>query len=181
MALMPDSNNIKLYKQIYDLLNNALCKCLYPPSIINNFENINDNIMAKTARLTDKDQVTAHIQKLDPANAEIIEAIRQIILSIDGEIGERIKWNNPSFYYTGEMKSFDPKEYKREIAVFNLYKGRIMLVFPSGAKVNDTSGLMEGDYKDGRRTVMFKDMNDFKSKEKKLQHVIREWLKLVER
>jgi len=55
-------------------------------------------------------------------------------LSTDKEIGERIKWNNPSFYYTGEMKLFDPKEHKREIIVFNLYKGRIMLVFPSGEK-----------------------------------------------
>ena len=42
------------------------------------------------------------------------------------------------------MKAFDPKEYKREIAVFNLLKGSIMLVFTSGAKVNDTSGLLEG-------------------------------------
>ncbi len=50
-------------------------------------------------------------------------------------MGERIKWNNPSFYYTGEMKLFDPKEYKREIIVFNLYKRRILLVFPSGQKL----------------------------------------------
>ncbi len=41
--------------------------------------------------------------------------LRNIILSTDKEIGERIKWNNPSFYYTGEMKPFDPKEYKREL------------------------------------------------------------------
>jgi hypothetical protein len=105
----------------------------------------------------------------------------QIILSTDKEIDERIKWNNPSYYYTGEMKPFGPKEYKREIAVFNLHKGRIMLVFPSGAKVNDTSGLLEGDYKDGRRVVVFKDMEDVKSKEKALQYVIKEWLKQVEK
>ncbi|MES1222841.1 MAG: DUF1801 domain-containing protein, partial [Bacteroidota bacterium] len=103
----------------------------------------------KTVKLSDKEQVTEHIKKLDPAFGKIIETIRQIILSTNKEIGERIKWNNPSFYYTGEMKPFDPKEYKREIIVMNLFKGRIMLVFPSGAKVNDTSGLLEGDYKDG--------------------------------
>ena len=53
------------------------------------------------------------------------------------------------------MKPFDPKEYKRDLIVMNLHKGRIMLVFPSGAKVNDTSGLLEGDYKDGRRLAIF--------------------------
>jgi hypothetical protein len=137
--------------------------------------------MAKTVKLTDSEQVTAHIKKLEPAFGKIIETIRQIILSTDKEIGERIKWNNPSFYYTGEMKPFDPKEYKREIIVFNLFKGRIMLVFPGGAKVNDQSGLLEGDYKDGRRITMFKDMKDVKSKKKLLQAVIKKWLRLVDK
>jgi len=137
--------------------------------------------MAKTTKLSDQEQVTAHIAKLDPEFGKIIEAIRQIILSTDKSIGERIKWNNPSFYYTGEMKTFDPKEYKREIVVFNLFKGRIMLVFPSGAKVKDTSSLLEGDYKDGRRIVILKDMNDVVSKKKALQKVIKKWLILVDK
>jgi hypothetical protein len=135
----------------------------------------------KKQPLTDEEQVTEHIQKLEPALAEIIETIRQIILKTDKEIGERIKWNNPSFYYTGDMKPFDPKEYKREMVVMNLHKGRIMLVFPSGAKVNDTSGLLEGEYKDGRRLAIFKDINDVKTKEKALQNVLTTWLTLVEK
>lgn len=79
------------------------------------------------------------------------------------------------------MKPFDPKEYKREIAVMNLFKERIMLVFPGGAKVNDKSGLLEGDYKDGRRIAIFKDLKDVKSKEKLLQVVIKKWVKLVDK
>jgi hypothetical protein len=137
--------------------------------------------MATSKKLSDEEQVKMHIAKLDPESGKIVEVIRKIILSSDKQIGERIKWNNPSFYYTGEMKPFDPKEYKREIVVFNLYKGRIMLVFPSGAKVKDSSGLLEGDYKDGRRITVFKDMNDVKAKEKALQKVIKEWLKLVDK
>jgi len=137
--------------------------------------------MAKAVKLTDTEQVTANIKTLDPSFGKIVETIRQIILKTDKEIGERIKWNNPSFYYTGEMKPFDPKEYKREIAVMNLFKERIMLVFPSGANVNDKSGLLEGDYKDGRRITVFKDMKDVKSKEKLLQAVIKKWLTLVDK
>jgi hypothetical protein len=137
--------------------------------------------MAKATKLSDKEQVTQHIKKLEPAVGKIIEAIRKIILATDKEISEHIKWNNPSFYYNGEMKPFDPKEYKRDLIVMNLYKGRIMLVFPSGAKVKDTSGLLTGDYKDGRRLVIFTDMKDVKAKEKTLQKVIKDWLKLIDK
>src|SRR5215831_14687452 len=135
----------------------------------------------KSPKLSEEEQVSEHIKKLEPQLAKTIEVIRRIILSTDKEIGERIKWNNPSFYYTGEMKPFDPKEYKREIIVMNLFKGRIMLVFPSGAKVNDISGFLEGDYKDGRRVVVFKDLEDAKAKEKDLKTVIKKWLALVEK
>ncbi len=130
---------------------------------------------------TSTDEVNQHMQKLEPSLVKVVEAIRQCILSVSNEIGERIKWNNPSFYYTGEMKPFDPKEYKREIAVFNLFKGRVMLVFPSGAKVKDAAGLLEGDYKDGRRVVVFKGFEEVKQKEAALRVVVAEWLALVEK
>ncbi len=137
--------------------------------------------MAILKTITDQEQVTNHIRKLDAAFGKLIETLRQIILSTHKEVGERIKWNNPSFYYTGKIKPFDPKEYKREIIVFNLYKKRILLVFPSGAKIKDPLGLLEGDYKDGRRIMIFKDMEDIKSKEKALQQLIKNWLKQVEK
>ena len=137
--------------------------------------------MAKSIKLSDEEQVTQHIKKLDAGIRPVIEYLRQSILAADKEIGERIKWNNPSFYYTGEMKDFDPKEYKREMIVMNLFKNRIMLVFPSGAKAKDSSGLLEGDFKDGRRTIAFKDMADVKSKEKSLQGIIKNWLKLIDK
>lgn len=135
--------------------------------------------MAK--KLSDTEQVTAFIQQLEPATGTIIETIRQAILGVDPTVGERIKWNNPSFYYTGEMAPFDPKEYKREIAVFNLFKGRIMLVLPSGAILNNSAGLLEGDFKDGRRTIVFTDLADVKAKQKDLKLLIQNWLQLVEK
>ncbi len=136
--------------------------------------------MAKQV-LSDQQQVSQHIQKLEPSFGKIIEYIRQFILSTDPQISERIKWNNPSFYYAGEMKPFDPKEYKREIIVMNLHKGKIMLVWPSGAKVKDSSGLLEGDFKDGRKTIVFNDLADVKTKEKLLSKTIKAWLKLVDK
>jgi hypothetical protein len=136
--------------------------------------------MAKQLPQSNAELVTGYIQNLDAPVAGIVEAIRQIILSTDPEIGEEIKWNAPSFLYTGEMKPFNPKEYKRHIIVMNLHK-RILLVFPSGAKVNDTSGLLEGDYADGRRLIYIKSMDDLKSKEAGIRKVIKDWLALVEK
>lgn len=133
------------------------------------------------AKQSDKDLVEAHIQKLEPETGKMVREIRQVILAVDPQIGERIKWNNPSFYYTGEMQPFDPKEYKREIAVFNLHKGRVMIVFPSGAKVDNHAGLLEGNYADGRRVTVFKNMEEVKEKSDTLQQVIRTWLSMVEK
>ena len=137
--------------------------------------------MAKVPKLSDEEQVQQHIDALDPDVKAVVTALRSIILETDKEIGEQVKWNNPCSYYMGRMAPFDPKEYKREIAVFNLFKNRIMLVFPSGAKVNDTSGLLEGSYQDGRRTAIFKDLDHVNAQKKNLQAVIRQWLALVEK
>jgi len=136
--------------------------------------------MAKSPSKSNAELVTGYIQKLDAPVAEIVTAIRQIVLSVDPEIGEEIKWNAPTFLYTGDMKPFNPKEYKRYIIVMNLHK-RILLVFPSGAKVNDTTGLLAGDYADGRRLLYIKDMDDLKSKEAGIKKVVLDWLALVEK
>ena len=137
--------------------------------------------MTAKSKLSDKEQVSQYIQGLEPGLAKTVETLRQIILSTDEIIGEQIKWNSPAFYYTGPMKEFDPKTYKRDLVVLNLHKGKILMVFPTGATVKDTSGILEGNYKDGRRMIPIKDNEDLKLKEKKLQLVIRNWLALVEK
>lgn len=137
--------------------------------------------MAKAPKLSSEEHVTQLIQKLEPTAAEIVQRIREIILSTDKEIAEQVKWNSPAFYYTGDMKPFDPKEYKRDIVVLNLHKGRILLVFPTGAIIPDDTRLLEGNYTDGRRMVTIEDMKDLKTKEKLLQKVIKDWLKLVDK
>ena len=137
--------------------------------------------MAKAKETDPSVLVTEYIQKLEPEFAKLIEAIRQVILSADKEIGEQIKWNSPAFWYTGEMKPFNPKEYKRDLIVLNLHRGHALLVFPSGAKVKDDFGVLEGDYKDGRRLMKITDLKDLKSKEQALKKVIKAWLKLIDK
>lgn len=131
---------------------------------------------------SEPEKVDAYITKLKHPLADVVTALRKIILSTDREIGEEIKWNAPAFFYSGEMKPFDPKEYKRYIVVFNLpRKDCIRLVFLKGARVNDKSGLLEGDYPDGRRLAVFGSMDEVKSKKVALQGVIRKWLETLEK
>lgn len=137
--------------------------------------------MAKSKKTAGIETVDGFIKQLPDPFAGLIEAIRQIFLSTGKEIGEQIKWNAPCFIYTGEMKPFDPKEYKRDIAVVNVYKGYVLIVFPTGARIKDGSGLLEGNYTDGRRLAKIYDMKDLLSKENALQKVLKEWLKLVEK
>jgi hypothetical protein len=135
----------------------------------------------KSLKPTDSEQVTAYIQNVEPNFATTIQALRDIILSTDADIAEEIKWNAPTFFYAGEMLPSPPKAYKKYIIVTNFHKGRILLVFPSGAKINDTSGFLEGDYKDGRRLHYFKDLDDVLANKTALQNVVSEWIKLVDK
>jgi hypothetical protein len=123
----------------------------------------------KTTKPSESDKVDEYMKRLKHPLSDVVEALRQIILKTDPKIGEEVKWNAPSFFYTGEMEPFNPKEYRRYLVVFNLFKKDcIRLVFWGGAKVKDTSGFLEGDYADGRRLAMFYGMNDVKSKQAKL-------------
>lgn len=137
--------------------------------------------MAKS-KLSEQEQVTEYIQKLDPSISETITFLRQVILAINNEISEHIKWNSPSFYYSGEMKPFDPKEYKRDILVMNIRPGKsILLVFPTGIKITDTSGLLEGNYSDGRKIATIKNLEEAKSRQKDLENAIRNWMDQIEK
>ena len=135
-----------------------------------------------TTKSSEPEKVDAYMAKLKHPLANVVADLRKIILSTNKEIGEEIKWNAPTFFYAGKMKPTDPKKYVRYLVVFNLHKKDcIRLIFPSGAKVKDTSGLLEGDYADGRRLAMFYSPQDVRAKTKTLRAIITKWLKLLEK
>lgn len=136
--------------------------------------------MAK-AKQNDTQKVTELIQKLDKPFGDLVERTRQIILGSDKEIGEQIKWNSPAFYFTGEMKPFDPKEYKRDIVVMNLRNNKLLLIFPTCAVLKDSMGILEGNYEDGRRMITILNATDLSSKAAALREVIKTWISLVDK
>jgi hypothetical protein len=123
--------------------------------------------------------IDAFISTIAPDLSELVNAIRAIILNIDPVIGEQIKWNSPSFLYTGRMKPFDAKTYKRDMAVMHLNKGNVMLVFPNGADLPNIAGILEGNYTDGRRMITINDLDELNKKKRTLEELVQAWLEIT--
>lgn len=135
-----------------------------------------------STKQSEPEQVDAYIRALKHPLKNVVEELRAIILAADSSIGEEIKWNAPAFFYTGAMPEFGPKEHKRHVIVFNLFKkDSVRLVFPSGARIGDTSGLLEGDYADGRRLALFSSIEQVHAKQPALKKAIRQWLATLEK
>jgi hypothetical protein len=123
-------------------------------------------------------QVDEFLNALEHPMLDTLHELRKVILAADKNIGEGIFWNAPTFYFTGKLEDFDPKTYKRYIVGFNFYKkDEVRLVFLHGANANDKTGLLTGDYKDGRRLASFKSSEEVKQKEAALKKVIKELVK----
>ncbi len=129
----------------------------------------------RDSKPSDSQAVDDFMAVLNHPMKDLIAYVRQYILTIHPDIGEEIYWNAPCFFYTGNMLPFKPKEYKRYIVGFNLFKKDcVRLIFLRGANVENSGGLLEGDYKDGRRLVIFKSIEDVKSKEADFGDIILE-------
>ncbi len=57
----------------------------------------------------------------------------------------------------------------------------VLLVFPTGATIPDSTGLLEGNFPDGRKVIKVASPEEVKKKEKDLQAVIAEWLKIAKK
>jgi hypothetical protein len=131
-----------------------------------------------TTKPSEPEKVHAYIKRLKHPLKDVVVSLRKNILEADPEIGEEIKWNAPTYFYTGEMGQSDPKLYKRYLIVFNLFKKDcIRLVFWGGAKINDKSGFLQGDYADGRRLALFHNIDEVKLNKKRLHHALKQQLK----
>ncbi len=105
------------------------------------------------------------VKKEHPMTTEI-ERVRDIILATDDRIEETIKWAVPTFMYKGNMASY-----------FMNAKKHVSLMFHKGALMNDTTGLLEGDGKEGR-VAKFTTLQEIESKKEDLQAVVKQWIKM---
>jgi hypothetical protein len=112
--------------------------------------------------------VEAYLRDLDHPFKQEIEAVRAIILGASDKLAERIKWNAPSFHYKEDLGAFNPRatEY-----------AHLILLFPGGGGMDDTSGLLEGNHKD-RREAKFHSLDDVKAKRPALEKLVKRWVAL---
>lgn len=136
--------------------------------------------MLMETKPSESEKVDAYMQEFKHPLKQVMESLREIIMKVDSEIGEEVKWNVPTFFYSGPMEPSDPKKYKRYLAVSNVFRNEfIMLVFPHGAGADDGSGFLEGEYKDGRRLIKFYSNEDVDTKRDTLEKTIKELLNLI--
>ena len=134
----------------------------------------------KATKASDPEAVDAFLKRQKHPLIGLARALRRTILAAAPGIGEEIKWNAPAFFFTGPMKPFDPKEYRRHLVVFNFYrKDSIRLVFWHGDRANDKSGLLLGEYPDGRRLATFSSLEDLTSRKKALVAALKAQVKHI--
>ncbi|GEM_PF-1168677 len=103
--------------------------------------------------------------------------VHQAILDSDPLVAQHIKWNAPAYYYAGEMPPFDPKTYARDIVVFNIHKNdHLLLIFPTGARIPDNTGLLGGKFPDTRKSVKITTTEEAEKAAEDLKTVIRLWI-----
>jgi hypothetical protein len=139
------------------------------------------NNRVATTKATDTVAVDVYMAALDHPMKTVAAALRQIILSAHRNVGEEIYWKAPCFFYTGKMEPFAPKEYRRVIIVFNFFrKDCIRLIFLTGARLDNSAGLLTGDYTDGRRLALFHSMEEVNTHGKTLKKLVKEWVRTLD-
>jgi hypothetical protein len=102
-----------------------------------------------------------------PLKAEI-EAVHKIIKA-NKKISERMKLDDPSYYY------------KEDLITFNLHNYRLVhLVFHNPAIVEIDSKLLESGYRD-QKMVYFDSMKSIKSNKKELETIIDKLVKQIDK
>lgn len=121
------------------------------------------------AKQTDAEKVEEYMSKLKHPMKKEMEAVRSIIKGVNREIGERIKWNAPSYYYKAQ-----------DMVTFNGWAAKnVHLVFHHPEIVNIKSKILEGDYP-SRRMTYFNTSSELAEKRKELEKVMKELIKRID-
>lgn len=117
---------------------------------------------------SDEEKVAEYMDRLDHPLKREIEVVRAIIKSVDSGIGERIKWNAPSYYYREDMVTFHLRVTEH-----------VHLVFHHPSIETIASPLLQGEYK-GRRMAYFKTMEEVRQGEEELKRVLKRLVANIE-
>jgi hypothetical protein len=108
--------------------------------------------------------VDAWFERYDNPQKELVQAVRDVVLGADDRVTEAIKWQAPTFIYSGNIASFYPKA-----------KQHVSLMFHTGASLPDPDGLLEGEG-DTSRVAKFSSLDDLDAKADALRGLVRAWI-----
>jgi hypothetical protein len=129
----------------------------------------------KKAKLSGPEQVADFLETLEYPLKNVVEAVREIILSTNPDITEHIKWNAPSFCFGGEDR-----------ITMNLRSPEfLLLVFHRGAKakegilkIDDPHNLLTWLAAD-RATAKFASMDEVNFTKNALVELVQNWVEIV--
>jgi hypothetical protein len=124
-----------------------------------------------------KKVVNEYYAKLNHPLKDVLVVLQQILLATHSDIQEQIKWNSPCFSFNGEMESFDPKDYKRDLLVVHLRKSEyLLLIFPNGKLMSDPNSILQGKFPDNRKSITLTSMEDLQLIKNDLIQLALEWV-----
>ena len=107
-------------------------------------------------------EVDAWLEAKQHPMEEAMQAVRQVTLEADSRITESIKWSTPTYYYQGNIFSFNPA------------KKFVSLLFHTGAQIPRDHPALEGDTETAR-VMRFYDVEDVQRRAGELAEVLRSW------
>ena len=110
--------------------------------------------------------VDAWFATYDNPQKDLVQAVRNVILDSDDRVTEAIKWQAPTFMYSGNIASFYPKS-----------RQHVSLMFHLGASLPDPTGLLEGTGETSR-VAKFTDADDLAAKADALRGLVRAWIEM---
>lgn len=83
-------------------------------------------------RPINNEEIKIYVNSLSNFHKDLVLKIRELVLSVDKEIKEDIKWGSIAFFN------------KRNICGYRLAKAHVTLLFMEGAKLEDKHGILQG-------------------------------------
>lgn len=108
-------------------------------------------------------EVEAWLAKYDNPMKPVVLAVREVILKADRRIDECIKWQAPTFFFNGNLASFNPRS-----------KKHASLMFHTGAQIPGKHPKLEGTGSTARY-MSFADLADVKAAKRELEAIVKAW------
>jgi uncharacterized protein YdhG (YjbR/CyaY superfamily) len=108
-------------------------------------------------------EVDAWFARYEYPMKDVVQRVREIVLSADPRIDECIKWQAPTFTFQGNLASFFPKSKKHASLMFHL-----------GARIPGHHPRLEGSGATGR-IMKFATVGEANAARKDIEKVVRAW------